>query len=938
MMTKFLVHCISIIVLCLFMTRSAASTEGTSHSPEDVRAEIAHLIEDAKDAFGKLAIVDLDTGIARMDTAITLATEYFGPNDTTIATVLTWQSLLYAWKMDFAKCESLVDHALDLYKSKLGLDHPALAVALWVKGGLYKYTGRHGEGRSMLLRAHELTESNPQFDPEISAYVLMDIGLDHIHRQENLQAVRARLQALELFEQIHGPDHWTIGMACQGIGFAFHHLGEIDSARAYYERARTIFLNVFGPKMTRTAHNMDYLSRAYWAQGRADLREKMLYQALPILEETLGSKHILVAELLLKIAEFEIAQGRYDKAVLYAERTAQLGHDLGGHSSWPSGDFWTLPLAQALRGSGDIKNSLAIYRESITSKQDFVKGIFTFVSEESKMKYLRRNPLINHAVYALAEETQSTEAKEVALQMLLAGKAVILDALASERQTAYCSGNEKIASMLLGHADICREIAEFTTSGGRGYSASAVGAKLDSLNAAKNRLESEISGQCAEFAEALAIGHFSVGDVTSVLADKSILWEFCTYWPNRLVGNKLEWQSPRYLAFSLTPAGDIGLFDLGERTIIDSLIGNFHEMMRNAPEEIVVYGESSAEARLHAVTNQLYKYIITPLEHTVKQNSHIFISADGQLQLLPFELLTSGGNYLTEEYEISYLSSGRDLLDHHKPANTTENKAIIYAAPDYDSSPEAQTIDMFATINQDGTQVLMRGPSDRTECLAVPFDPLPATIIEGEAVAKLLPENSNIAVDQYSSTAASEQHIKTIQNPPRILHIATHGYFCPKAEFTNISSLSENPLLYSGLALAGANRIITGERDSESRSEDGILTALEASGLNLVGTDLVVLSACQSGIGEVINAEGIYGLRRAFHQAGAESIIMSLFDVPDEETMILILRFYSNWLSGSSKASALRKAALSVLEERRKTHSSTHPLYWGGFILVGNPN
>lgn len=938
MMTKFLVFCICVILFCLSMTRSAASFEGTNRSAEDVRSEIASLIGDAKDAFGKLSIVDLDIGIARMDTVIALATAYFGPNDTTIATALTWQSLLYAWKMDFPSCESLVNRAHDLYKSQLGLDHPALAAPLMVKSGLYKYTGRHGEGRTMLLRAHELTESNPQFDPDIRAYVLMDIGLDHIHRQENYQAVRARMQALELFEQVHGPEHWTIGMACQGIGFAFHHLGELDSALTYYERARAVFLNEFGPKMTRTAHNMDYLSRAYWAQGKADLREKMLYQALPILEETLGSKHVLVAELLLKIAEFEIAQGRYDKAVLYAERTAQLGRDLGGLSSWPSGDFWTLPLAQALRGSGDIKNSLAVYRESVTSKQDFVKGIFSFVSEESKMKYLKRNPLINHAIYALAVETQSTEAKEVALQMLLAGKAVIIDALASERQTAYCSGNEKIVSMLSDHSDICREIAEFTTSGGRGYAASAVGAKFDSLNAAKRRLESEISGQCAEFAEAFAIKHFSVSDVSSVLPYESMLWEICTYWPNRLVNSKLEWQPPRYLAFSLTPAGDIELFDLGERAIIDSLIDNLHEIMSRAPEEIMIYGEATAEARLHAVTDQLYKYIIAPLEHTVKQNRYIFISADGQLQLLPFELLTSGGNYLTEKYEISYLSSGRDLLEHHKPANTTENKAVIYAAPDYDSSPGTQIIDMFATINQDGTQVLTRSPSDRTECLAVPFDPLPATKIEGEAVANLIPKNSNMTANLYSSTAASEQFIKSIQNPPQILHLATHGYFCPKAEYANISSLAENPLLYSGLALAGANRTITGEWDSDSSSEDGILTALEASGLNLVGTDLVVLSACQSGVGEAINAEGIYGLRRAFHQAGAESIIMSLFDVPDEETMILMLRFYSNWLSGSSKTSALREAALSVLEERRKTHRSAHPLYWGGFILVGNPN
>ena len=174
-----------------------------------------------------------------------------------------------------------------------------------------------------------------------------------------------------------------------------------------------------------------------------------------------------------------------------------------------------------------------------------------------------------------------------------------------------------------------------------------------------------------------------------------------------------------------------------------------------------------------------------------------------------------------------------------------------------------------------------------------------------------------------------------------MLHLATHAYFCPRAGFSGNVRLDENPLLYSGLVLAGANRVVNGEIEYGSEStpaEDGILTSLEASGLNLMGTDLVVLSACQTGVGEVENGEGVYGLRRAFQLAGARSVVMSMFQVPDKSTQTLMTRFYDNWLSGQSKSQALRNASLSIIEERRAEHGGAHPLFWGGFVLVGDPN
>lgn len=182
--------------------------------------------------------------------------------------------------------------------------------------------------------------------------------------------------------------------------------------------------------------------------------------------------------------------------------------------------------------------------------------------------------------------------------------------------------------------------------------------------------------------------------------------------------------------------------------------------------------------------------------------------------------------------------------------------------------------------------------------------------------------------------------LKNRTGPPEVLHLATHGYFCSKADVTDGENAFENPLLYSGLVLAGANRSILGENDrvlDPPMVEDGILTSLEISGLNLVGTELAVLSACQTGLGEIVSGEGVFGLRRAFQHAGAQSIVMSMWSVPDKQTRELMQNFYENWLSGETKAEALRNSALRIILERRKTKGSAHPLFWGGFVLVGNP-
>ena len=212
--------------------------------------------------------------------------------------------------------------------------------------------------------------------------------------------------------------------------------------------------------------------------------------------------------------------------------------------------------------------------------------------------------------------------------------------------------------------------------------------------------------------------------------------------------------------------------------------------------------------------------------------------------------------------------------------------------------------------------------------------PLPGTKVELQEVSSLLAEHS-WHVDLYTGEKALAGVVKQVKSP-RVLHLATHGFFLQDRQGPkdNMPAVGENPMLRSGLFFAGADRVLAG-MPNPAGLDDGILTAYEASGIDLHGTELVVLSACDTGLGEVKNGEGIFGLRRALQEAGAESVMMSLWAVPDRETQELMAAFYKDWLGGMDKYEALRTAQLEMRRKVTVRYGHDIPHYWGAFVLVG---
>ena len=347
-----------------------------------------------------------------------------------------------------------------------------------------------------------------------------------------------------------------------------------------------------------------------------------------------------------------------------------------------------------------------------------------------------------------------------------------------------------------------------------------------------------------------------------------------------------------------------------------------------------------SEKELKKTTGQLYDLLFAPLVATLSEKRDVIISPDGQLNLLPFEILPcSDSEYAVEKYKISYVSSGRDLLKFQRQRDHS-NWSLVMAAPDFNASGEEPSPQSGTLVAQSLDLNYVPGRSrGASECLTQTFNPIPYSVQEANSIMARLRLYPGMEVHYLSGGEAMEEVLKRLDRSPRILHLATHGFFCEDLDCQDDTCL-ENPLLRSGLALAGANLSRPGKKPGGKidapTGEDGLLTAFEVSGLSLENTELVVLSACETGVGEVKNGEGVYGLRRSFLHAGSQTILMSLWKVPDKETAELMDRFYRYWGEGYSKKEALRLAELDLLQAHQREHGHGLPFFWGAFVVLGD--
>jgi CHAT domain-containing protein len=424
---------------------------------------------------------------------------------------------------------------------------------------------------------------------------------------------------------------------------------------------------------------------------------------------------------------------------------------------------------------------------------------------------------------------------------------------------------------------------------------------LARLEARKEQLEATLSEHSAELRAQLQ--PVTLASVQAAIPDDAVLLEFAVFRPfdPKAERNADAYAPAHYAAYVIRKrAAPIGV-DLGPVATLDRLIDRLRAGLRD-PHDVEV------TARARAVDER----VMRPLRASLGGATRLLISPDGELNLVPFEaLVDEGGCYLIERFATTYLTSGRDLLRMQVPS-ATPTSPVIVADPLFGEPPTPGATRPAAPLAH-------RRVATAADWSNVYFAPIAATGIEARAIKSLFPDATLLTGSRATKAALQTVHA------PRILHIASHGFcFYDPARSGATASGGEDPLLRSGLALAGANLTRDGQWD-------GILTALEASGLDLWGTKLVTLSACDSGVGEVRNGEGVYGLRRAFVLAGAETLVMSLWPVSDYVARDAIVGYYTGLGSGLGRGDALRQAKLGLLRRPNRRH----PFYWAGFIQSG---
>jgi CHAT domain-containing protein len=353
--------------------------------------------------------------------------------------------------------------------------------------------------------------------------------------------------------------------------------------------------------------------------------------------------------------------------------------------------------------------------------------------------------------------------------------------------------------------------------------------------------------------------------------------------------------------------------DLGPADVIESLIRELRAAASDPQRGDVKERAAALSAK-----------VLAPLQSSLQGARHLLLSPDGELNLVPMAALVDAqGHYLSQRFELTHLTSGRDLLRFANPERVASSKAVVLADPDY-----GRPLRLAAETSPPSS------PRQRSEELdrgGLIFRSLPGTALEAEAIKALLQQEQARVL---TGEAASEMNLKRVHGP-RILHVATHGFFLSNQQVREVTSdrsalpgsvAVENPLLRSGLALAGANSRRSG------LSDDGILTALEASRLDLRGTQLVVLSACETGMGETRSGDGVGGLRRGLLLAGARTQVASLWRVADLPTKELMVKFYQHLVAGAGRSAALRRAQ----NEMQASPGQSHPYYWAGFVAIGD--
>jgi CHAT domain-containing protein/tetratricopeptide (TPR) repeat protein len=921
--------------------------------------------------------------------ALAIREAALGPDHPQVAESLNSLGSLLLAIRDFDGARAHHERALAIRETALGIDHPAVAQSLFNLALLFEERGDFAEARPLQERALAIREaalgrSHPLVAASLNhlAVLLKAVG--------DYAAARPRYErALEIREEALGPDHPLVAMSLNALGILYFDLGDYAGARPLYERALLIRETDYGSDHPYVAESLNNLALLLMRVGDHAAARPLYERSLAIWEVAHGPEHPLVAVGLNNLVLLHRELGDFAAAKALAERCLRIREAALG-SAHPQFGTALYNMGLLERSLGDlaaarplIERGLAITQAAlgpehprvVLIRADLVLLLLDAQDHKAAFARARLSAALSGQVRrTLASLTTGEAHLYLAKQRRRRSTALAAAAAVGDTAAAYATvldAKGQVARLTLQtraqiRGDLEPETLAMTESLGRLQerlsslalktdisNGDAHDALLELLRDERDALDRKLRRNLT-VEDGVVVTAQNVGETLPAGSAVLDLLVHPTYIPATFEDGEFvekgRWSEPRLGAW-IVRADEDGVMhvDLGPVAPLEEALDEHLEIVTAVG--LARGRRLETRTRTRVVPTALHSMLWAPLAVHLKGVDTVFVSPDGAFGKLPFETLQdSSGRFLVEDVAFVYVSDGGSIARSGTEGSSPGSSLLAVGDVDYDRRGDRPTTAGLPALD-DASRTSRGGELARG--FANGWEPLTATVAETTSIAAIHEDARHAGTRLLVLGAdASEERLKVEMPRHAIVHLATHGYFQPEGlpsmwesaldavngergmQMTETSKrvTGLHPGLLSGLVFAGANRP-PGEDDDR---DDGYLTASEVTLLDLSGVDLVVLSACETGLGRPQSGEGLLGLRRAFHMAGADTVVSSLWAVEDESTSELMQGFYRNLLvEGMGRHEALRAAQLDMLDRNRREHGEALPSTWGAFVLSG---
>ena len=856
--------------------------------------------------------------------AIQILTVIAGKESDGVSANMNNLALLYKLLGQYKKAELLYIETLAIQEKLTGKNHSNFATQQLNLASLYFDMGKFEMAEPLYIQAKE-TEKRIAGKSSLYALILNNLGLFYLTISQYEKAETLLNEALTIQKTKIGELHRDYLVTLANLGLLYKSTFQYEKAEKFYQSVIEKQKKISGEDHPDYAISLSSLATLYGNMGNISKAEQYQLQSLNITRKVMGNDHPDVAITLTSLGVMYHNTGRYKKAESFYLEALDLKKMVMGENH-PSYANTLTNLAYLYFDKKDFEKAQQYFEKAQQIRQENLIKTFSVLSESEKMILGEENiaaaDFANSLIYI--NKQQADKFNKIVFDQSLLNKALILSDTKNLLERLRLSKDSSVIRLFDNWVSLKNILAK-QYSLPTGYR--RIDLKL--VEEQTENLEKDLNRRSAGFSNQQASLKIKTENVQQKIGEDEAIIEFVKFdlyrgqWTDSVMYGAyiLKKNDTRPVFVPLCEEKKLHqLFDSAGSTAT-SMVSNFYRGLEVKNKNAGTLGK------------ELYKLIWQPLEPFIKGIKRINYSPAGKLYSIAFHALS--------------VDSTTVLMDKYQLQQYTSIRQVALRDTEVASKPKSIVLFGNASFTMDSLQLGMKKNNQAENIRSSVYLPqkrssenntwqnLPGTAAEVNKIQQLFYQNK-ITVQSFTQGNASEEQLKSLtSSSPQILHISTHGFFLPQpikektkkiSQQDNAYSLADDPLLRSGLILAGGNYAWSGKTPIEG-VEDGIATAYEISQLNLSNTELVVLSACETALGDVKGSEGVFGLQRAFKIAGVKKMIVSLWQGPDKETAELMTSFYGYWMKGKTINAAFTQAQADM----RKKYS---PFYWAAFVLV----